>query len=122
MFENALSDVFLPEDPPPDPPNDFYIQSSQISSADEDLSRVTDVSVRLADFGTGTRPRPPLTFRSLTSLAASWFTRHLTEWIRPQMLRAPEVILGAKWDHKADIWNLGLIVSIPSRWRPINLG
>jgi serine/threonine-protein kinase SRPK3 len=32
------------------------------------------------------------------------------------MLRAPEVILGAKWDYKVDIWNLGLIVSIPARW------
>jgi serine/threonine-protein kinase SRPK3 len=34
----------------------------------------------------------------------------LTEWIQPQMLRAPEVILGAEWDHKVDIWNLGVIV------------
>jgi hypothetical protein len=29
------------------------------------------------------------------------------------MLRAPEVILGANWDFKVDIWNLGLIVSLP---------
>lgn len=26
------------------------------------------------------------------------------------MLRAPEVILGAEWDYKVDIWNLGVIV------------
>jgi serine/threonine-protein kinase SRPK3 len=25
--------------------------------------------------------------------------------------RAPEVILGAEWDHKVDIWNLGVLVS-----------
>ncbi|KAI3319512.1 kinase-like protein [Xylariaceae sp. AK1471] len=93
MFENAPSKAFLPQRLPLDPPNDFYIQSTQISSAEEDLSRVTEVSVRLADFGT-----------------ASWFTRHLTEWIQPQMLRAPEVILGANWDYKVDIWNLGLII------------
>ncbi|KAF5008976.1 hypothetical protein FDECE_4772 [Fusarium decemcellulare] len=93
MFENAPSEVFLPQHPPLDPPNDFYIESSQISSAGEDLSQTTEVSVRLADFGT-----------------ASWFTRHLTEWIQPQMLRAPEVILGASWDYKVDIWNLGLII------------
>jgi serine/threonine-protein kinase SRPK3 len=62
MFENAPSEVFLPQDPLPDPPNDFYIQSSQISSADEDLSRVTEISVRLADFGTGEKSRPPKTF------------------------------------------------------------
>lgn len=42
---------------------------------------------------------------------ASWFDKHLTELIQPQMLRAPEVILEADWDHKVDIWNLGLIVS-----------
>lgn len=28
------------------------------------------------------------------------------------MLRAPEVILGADWDSKVDIWNLGLIVRV----------
>ena len=44
------------------------------------------------------------------SVVASWIDKHLTEWIQPQMLRAPEVILGAEWDHKVDIWNLGLIV------------
>ncbi|KAK4447254.1 Serine/threonine-protein kinase SKY1 [Podospora aff. communis PSN243] len=26
------------------------------------------------------------------------------------MLRAPEVILGAEWDSKVDIWNLGLVI------------
>ncbi len=56
MFESAPSEVFLPQRPPLDPPNDFYIQSSQVSSAEEDLSHVTEVSVRLADFGTGDEP------------------------------------------------------------------
>jgi len=37
--------------------------------------------------------------------------KHLTEWIQPQMLRAPEVILGAEWNTKVDIWNVGLVVS-----------
>jgi serine/threonine-protein kinase SRPK3 len=26
--------------------------------------------------------------------------------------RAPEVILGAAWDHKIDIWNFGILVSL----------
>jgi serine/threonine-protein kinase SRPK3 len=26
--------------------------------------------------------------------------------------RAPEVILGAVWDHKIDVWNFGVLVSI----------
>lgn len=28
------------------------------------------------------------------------------------MLRAPEVILGAGWDSKVDIWNIGLVVRL----------
>lgn len=35
---------------------------------------------------------------------------HLTEWIQPQMLRAPEVTLGAEWNSKVDIWNVGLVI------------
>ncbi|SPQ22208.1 1c17f1d4-95d7-478a-8e76-adfc9a26f8ae [Thermothielavioides terrestris] len=93
MFEQAPSEAFRSERPPLEALNDFYMESRQVSSAEEDLTQPTDLSVRLADFGT-----------------SSYFDRHLTEWIQPQMLRAPEVILGAEWDHKVDIWNLGVIV------------
>ncbi|KXN86740.1 Serine/threonine-protein kinase SRPK [Leucoagaricus sp. SymC.cos] len=93
MFEKAPSEAFQLQYSALDPPNDFYSQSEQLSSAEEDLARASDVSVRLADFGT-----------------SSWFSKHLTEWIQPQMLRAPEVILGADWDFKTDIWSLGLII------------
>ncbi|KAK3984177.1 Serine/threonine-protein kinase [Cladorrhinum sp. PSN332] len=91
MFDQAPSEVFLPQKLPSE--HDFYIESTQVSSAEEDLMRPKELSVRLADFGT-----------------ASWFDQHLTEWIQPQMLRAPEVILGAEWDFKVDIWNLGLVL------------
>jgi len=94
MFECAPSEVFTPELPPLAPPNDFYRQSEQLSSGKQDLATATDISIRLADFG-----------------IASWVDKHLTEWIQPQMLRAPEVILGAKWDSKVEIWNAGLVVS-----------
>ncbi|KAF7552117.1 hypothetical protein G7Z17_g4551 [Cylindrodendrum hubeiense] len=93
MFEHAPSEVFRPRRLPLDPPNDFYMEAVQVFSAEEDLACTPNVSVRLADFGT-----------------ASWLHRHLTDWIQPQMLRAPEVILGADWDYKADIWNVGLII------------
>ncbi|KAL2756618.1 hypothetical protein ACRALDRAFT_2102427 [Sodiomyces alcalophilus JCM 7366] len=93
MFEQAPSEAFRPHGSPREPPNDFYMASTQLSSKEEDITRPTEFSVRLADFGT-----------------SSWFNEHLTEWIQPQMLRAPEVILGADWDSKADIWNLGLII------------
>ncbi|KAI1735516.1 kinase-like protein [Xylaria scruposa] len=93
MFAHAPSEVFMPQSPPLPPPHDYYMQSEQVSSGEEDLTKPDDISVRLADFGT-----------------SSFFDRHLTEWIQPPMLRAPEVILGAQWDHKVDIWNLGLII------------
>ncbi|KAM4067240.1 kinase [Hirsutella rhossiliensis] len=93
MFQHAPSEVFQPRDSPLDPSNDFYTESVQVSSAEEDVACPADLSVRLADFGT-----------------ASWIDKHLTEWIQPQMLRAPEVILGADWDYRVDIWNLGLII------------
>ncbi|KAJ0155622.1 Serine/threonine-protein kinase SRPK [Colletotrichum tanaceti] len=93
MFENAPSEAFSPQDPPLPPPQNFYMRSTQVSSRQEDLARSAELSVRLTDFGTSSR-----------------FDKHLTEWIQPDMLRAPEVILGAQWDRKVDIWNLGLII------------
>ncbi|KAG6359947.1 hypothetical protein INS49_011001 [Diaporthe citri] len=41
---------------------------------------------------------------------SSWADRHLTEWIQPVKLRAPEVLIQAPWDAKADVWNLGAII------------
>ncbi|KAM7186317.1 Serine/threonine-protein kinase [Naviculisporaceae sp. PSN 640] len=93
MFECAPSESFTPHFSPLAPPNDFYRPSEQVSSGKEDLATATDISIRLADFGT-----------------ASWVDKHLTEWIQPEMLRAPEVILGAEWDSKVDIWNVGLVI------------
>ena len=33
-----------------------------------------------------------------------------TEEVRPSILRAPELLLGASWDSAVDIWNLGVVV------------
>ena len=112
MFNDAPSRVFAPDVPPLSPPNDFYQQSEPLSSGEEHLGRVTTISVKLADFGTGILTSFSMFLYSLTNLSkASWVQKHLTEWIQPQMLRAPEVILGAEWDPKVDIWNVGLVVS-----------
>lgn len=46
--------------------------------------------------------------------SASWVNNHLYELIQPQYLRAPEVILGAKWDTGADIWNTACVVRTPA--------
>ena len=52
MFQCAPSSVFCQSERV-DPPNDFYIKSEQVSSADEDLRSLDGLSVRLTDFGTG---------------------------------------------------------------------
>lgn len=52
MFDTTPSDAFRPEGLPQDRSLDYYMASVQVSSDREDLSRPTDLSVRLADFGT----------------------------------------------------------------------
>ncbi|KAK7416993.1 hypothetical protein QQZ08_011791 [Neonectria magnoliae] len=110
MFEQAPSEAFQRDGSSLDPPNDFYIECTQVSSAEEDIACSTELSVRLAAFGTGESFTKAASHESNERLVASWVDKHLTEWIQPQMLRAPEVILGADWDYKVDIWNLGLII------------
>lgn len=56
MFEKAPSQVFMPQLAPLQPPSDFYRQSEQLSSGEEDLAQTTDLSIKLADFGAGTDP------------------------------------------------------------------
>lgn len=53
MFQNAPEEVFAQNAPPLDPPNDFYMESEPVTSADEDLADPENISVRLADFGVG---------------------------------------------------------------------
>lgn len=68
MFQKAPSEAFRSDTPSLAPPNDFYMESVQVSSAQEDIARTTDISVRLADFGTGKPLNPYNKFaRSLTS-------------------------------------------------------
>lgn len=43
-------------------------------------------------------------------MVSTWADRHLTEFIQPVTLRAPEVLLEAPWDAKADVWNLCAVV------------
>lgn len=38
-------------------------------------------------------------------------SNRFAEMIQPESLRSPEVIIGAEWDTKADIWNFGCLVS-----------
>lgn len=38
-------------------------------------------------------------------------SNRFAEMIQPESLRSPEVIIGAEWDTKTDIWNVGCLVS-----------
>jgi serine/threonine protein kinase len=38
--------------------------------------------------------------------------RSLRHSIQPALYHAPEVLLGVPWSYSADIWNLGVLVSI----------
>jgi hypothetical protein len=53
MFKNAPSTAFSESAAPLIAPNDFNMESEQVSSASEDLSAPEGFSVRLADFGMG---------------------------------------------------------------------
>lgn len=53
MFEQVPSEAFRPTRPPLEAPNDFYMESAQVSAVEEGLTQPTDLSVRLADVGTG---------------------------------------------------------------------
>ncbi|KAK4167814.1 serine/threonine protein kinase [Cladorrhinum sp. PSN259] len=66
------------------------IPSSTLRRYYFDPKRLNDLNVVLGDWG-----------------VSSWTTKHLTENIQPVALRAPEVLIKAPWDAKADVWNLG---------------
>ncbi|OJI89146.1 hypothetical protein ASPTUDRAFT_80083 [Aspergillus tubingensis CBS 134.48] len=59
----------------------------------DDASELVQADVVLGDWG-----------------SASWVEKHLIDFIQPTLLRAPEVILGAPWGTKVDIWNLGALL------------
>ncbi|KDR82262.1 hypothetical protein GALMADRAFT_90824 [Galerina marginata CBS 339.88] len=42
--------------------------------------------------------------------AANKMSNRFAEVIQPESLRSPEVIIGAEWDTKTDIWNFGCLV------------
>lgn len=49
---------------------------------------------------------------------ATWSHNNWTNTMTPIFLRAPEVLIGAPWDSKIDIWSLGIsIVELLTVWR-----
>lgn len=68
-------------------------------------SSPSDFLFKIADFG-----------------ISSWANNHLMELIQPINLRAPEVIIGAKWDTSTDIWNIGCVIFELLQGRPLFRG
>lgn len=79
-------------------------------SVDDLLSR----TFKLADFGSSTILSLLKTIVGIPDLIvpANRANGHFTSLIQPMLLRAPEVILSAEWDSKADIWNFGCLVRL----------
>ncbi|KAI9590871.1 kinase-like domain-containing protein [Syncephalis fuscata] len=59
---------------------------------------------------TTTAPIPPSELNIMVKIAdlgnACWTDYHFTNDIQTRQYRAPEVILGAKWHHSADMWSM----------------
>lgn len=72
------------------------------------LDSTQNTNFRLADFGVGKAGLGALVM--ILTKTASWHDKHLTEWIQPPSLRAPEVFLKASWSYPADIWSLACVV------------
>lgn len=58
------------------------------------MKSITDVSVKVIDFG-----------------SSCFIHDHLSSYVQSRSYRAPEVILGCKYDFKIDIWSLGCILA-----------
>lgn len=67
-----------------------------------------------------------LLLQSILRIIVNRRENRFAQLIQPHALRAPEVIIGAEWDTKADIWNLGCLVcfhsfSASNPWKTTNL-
>lgn len=74
----------------PPPQSEVLVYESRVLSTDVDLLTAKAVVV---DFGN-----------------ACWTHKHFTDDIQTRQYRAPEVILGAKYDTAADMWSLACVV------------
>ncbi|KAF5321252.1 hypothetical protein D9619_001150 [Psilocybe cf. subviscida] len=78
--------------------DNILVGGMPLASDNEEPAVVTEADLmsatfKLSDFG-----------------AANTMRNRFAQMIQPESLRAPEVIVGAEWDTKADIWNLGCLI------------
>ncbi|KAI9375120.1 kinase-like domain-containing protein [Aspergillus egyptiacus] len=97
--DSLIASSYLPDNPADpawsDPSTDPWTIPSQPLGRHyiRESANFLDCNIALGDWG-----------------VASWKDRHLAELIQPIALRAPEVLIGALWDHTTDLWNLGAVL------------
>jgi serine/threonine protein kinase len=58
------------------------------------IKSISDVNIKVIDFG-----------------SSCFIHDHLSSYVQSRSYRAPEVIIGCKYDYKIDIWSLGCIIA-----------
>lgn len=93
--------IFMRGAPPPTHPLAQKFEQDELMSA----------SFKLGDFGTGIFYYLWMNILASLQVSANRMSNRYAKLIQAEALRAPEVILDAQWDTKADIWNIGALVS-----------
>jgi hypothetical protein len=75
------------------------------------LSEIPHLHVKMADLSAGNNSIHIAIVVADIASSANWVSNHTVDVIEPIALRAPEVILGARWGPSAEIWGLGCVVS-----------
>jgi serine/threonine-protein kinase SRPK3 len=88
---------------------------SETNGEDTEHSSDEEGGSSLNDIGTDYQPCPELAFASAQVMIvdfgnACWEHKHFTDDIQTRQYRAPEVILGAGYDRKADIWSVACLI------------
>ena len=77
---------------------------------DIEIMDLFSTTYKLIDFGAGELSRTLFLALRMNSSTANTVSRQWAGLIQPVALRSPEVLIGAPWDTKADIWNFGCLV------------
>jgi serine/threonine-protein kinase SRPK3 len=96
-------------------PRDLSTGSETNGDDSEHASSSEDEASCIRAAGTKYEPCPELAFASARIKIvdygnACWEHKHFTDDIQTRQYRAPEVILGSGYDHKADIWSVACII------------
>lgn len=103
------------------PDNEAQVLDAFISAAEDDITSEPRMNAERAPVYTSHEMvQDELTFPILCDLGTAKLGKPPHEGLVQALpYRAPEVMLGASWDSKIDIWGLGVLVSLPSFLLPM---